>query len=233
MAEAMERARRHWRAERQAGAAGGISLSPTRPPFTIALSREAGANGAEVARAVGERLHWPVYDRELLQLIAEGMGLRTDLLDSVDEKRVGWLRQCLEAVVAVPAVTAGAYTRHLVEALLALAAHGNCVIVGRGAAQILPAATTLRVRLIGPLEERVRAIRERFGLTPAEAARWVERTDRERTRFVQDHFRRDPADAHAYDLVINTARYPVAACADLIEEALRRLPAEAAAVAAP
>ncbi|MGE5388460.1 MAG: hypothetical protein ACM3NE_06195, partial [Hyphomicrobiales bacterium] len=36
----------------------------TPPSFTIALSREAGSGGTLVAREIGRRLNWPVYDRE-------------------------------------------------------------------------------------------------------------------------------------------------------------------------
>jgi cytidylate kinase len=229
LAEAMERARRHWQAGRKAEAEGAISLAPSLPAFTVALSREAGANGPLVARAVGERLGWPVYDRELVQRVAEEMGLRASLLESVDERHKGWLQECLESFASVPAVSEGAYARHLLETLLSLAAHGECVVVGRGAAQVLPAATTLRVRLVGPVEERVEAIRQRFGIAPEEAARWVERTDGERVRFVKDHFQMDPTDPRRYDLVLNSSRFPVAECADFIVEALHRLQARAPA----
>jgi len=34
-------------------------------PFNIAISRDSGANGHLIARAVGARLNWPVYDQEL------------------------------------------------------------------------------------------------------------------------------------------------------------------------
>jgi cytidylate kinase len=205
--EAMERARHHWQARRKPEAEGAIALGPSLPAFTVALSREAGANGPQVARVVGERLGWPVYDRELVQRVAEEMGLRASLLESVDERRKSWLQECLESFASVPGVSEGAYARHLLQTLLALAAHGECVIVGRGAAQVLPAATTLRVRLVGPVEERAEAIRQRFGITHEEAARWVEKTDGERVRFVKDHFQKNPTDPRRYDQVLNSSRF--------------------------
>jgi cytidylate kinase len=113
--------------------------------------------------------------------------------------------------------------------LLSLAAHGECVIVGRGAAQVLPAETTLRVRLVAPEEKRVEAIEQRFGISNEEAARWVEKTDAERIRFVRDHFHKDPADPRNYDLVLNSLRFSVDECADLILEALHRLQTKALA----
>jgi cytidylate kinase len=127
------------------------------------------------------------------------------------------------------AVSASAYVRHLFETHLSLAAHGECVLVGRGAAQVLPAATTLRVRLVAPVEDRVEAIRQRFGISVDEAARWVATTDAERSRFVRDHCGKDPVDPRLYDLVLNASRLAVNECADLIIEALHELQARAAA----
>jgi cytidylate kinase len=114
-----------------------------------------------------------------------------------------------------------AVVRHLVETLLALAARGDCVIVGRGACQVLPAATTLRVRLVGPLPERIASAQQRLQLNRADAARWVEETDRARAQFVRDHFHKDPNDARYYDLVLNSSRFSVAECTELIIDALR------------
>jgi cytidylate kinase len=197
--------------------------------FTIALSREAGANAAPVTRALGERLGWPVYDRELLQRIAGEMGVRASLLESMDERSKGWLQECLEAIGSGSTVSEISYARRLVETLLALASRGECVLVGRGAAQLLPPATTLRVRLVGPVADRVKAVRQRFGISEEEAERWVAKTDAERARFVKDHFRKDPADPRLYDLVLNSARLSASECADIIVEALHWLQARAPA----
>ena len=220
MAEALQRSCRHWLAELRMGA---TSAAPTQPAFTIALSREAGAQGAEVARAVGERLGWAVYDRELLQHIGDQTGLREELLSTVDEKRQSWLLECVQAVAKVPTVSVNAYVHHLVRSLISLAAHGECVIVGRGAAQILPRETTLRVRLIAPLDHRVEVVRCRLGVGVEEATRWIDHTDKERRYFVQDHFHKDVTDQRLYDLVMNSSRFSVAECAELIIEALHRL----------
>ena len=57
------------------------------------------------------------------------------------------------------------------------------------------------------------------------ARRLVETTDRERTKFLKDHFHKDAAAADNYDLTLNTARLSPPACAELIIAALDRLPA--------
>jgi cytidylate kinase len=227
IADAMERVRREWKARLKTAKVAGVPVSPAPTPFTIAVSREAGSNGALVAARLGERLGWLVYDRMLLDRIAEEMGLRSSLLATVDEKRVSWLRECMAAFTSTPTASTSAYVRHLVEMVLTLAAHGDCVIVGRGAPQILPPATTLRVRLMAPLEERVAMVQSRLGLSKAEAARWVRTTDRDRIAFVHDNFHKDPCDPHGYDLVLNTVRLSADESAEVIEETLRRFVAHA------
>jgi cytidylate kinase len=221
--EAMAKVLQHWETRRKAEANQPGSPGERSRVFTIALSRESGARGTSTAREVGARLGWMVYDHELLERIAQEMKLRTSLLESVDEKRVSWLQECVEAFASVPSVSGSAYVKHLTETLLSLASHGECVIVGRGAAQILPVETTLRVRLVAPVEWRIAAMSQKLGVSKKEAARQVETIDRERIRFVEDHFRKEATDPARYDLVLNSSRFSVGACADLIVEALHRL----------
>jgi len=201
----------------------GRTQGPT--PFTIAISREAGIDSAAIAHEVGKRLGWPVYDHELLERIAEEMQLRPDLLERVDERPVRWLIERLETFLSGPAVSEPAYLEHLIATLLSLAAHGRCVVVGRGAAHLLPAETTLRVRLMAPWEVRVEAAARALGASRQQAARHIKQLDRERDDFVRQHFHRDQADAHNYDLVLDCERLRSCECAELIVKALSLLQA--------
>ena len=215
-------AQQHWQARSRA-----VSAS-TQTAFTIAVAREAGAQGGAVAREVGRRLGWPVYNHELLERIAEEHNLRVSLLESLDEKRQSWLEESMASFSLHARIGETGYVHHLTQTLLSLGAHGNCVIVGRGAAQLLSAASTLRVCLVAPLDDRVAQVMRRRGLSNQEAARLVEATDREHTAFIKDHFFKDPTDPHQYDLVLNVSRWSVMGCADLIVEGLGRLTHQAA-----
>jgi Cytidylate kinase-like family len=222
LAEALAKTHQHWESRRLAEFESG-GERPCQPALTIAISREAGANAGLIARAIGERLGWPIYDRELVQLVADGMKVRASLLDDLDERRSNWIRECIEGFGSGPAVAHGAYVHRLIETLLALASHGQCVIVGRGTAAVLPSATTLRVRLVAPREHRIGVIQERRKVPREEATRWIDTTDRERSDFLRDHFCADPTDPRHCDLVLNTARFTVAECADLVIAGLQRL----------
>lgn len=192
-------------------------------PFTVAISRQVGAGGTTTANAVGERLGWPVYDHQLLERIAEEMHLRVHLLESVDERHQPALLEGIQSFAQVAAVSENCYVRHLVETVLSLGAHGACIIVGRGAGHVLPPSTTLRVRVVADLEDRITFVCRDRGLARPDALRYLEGTESDRRRFVQGHFLRDPEDAQHYDLLLNSSRFGVAGCADLVVEALHRL----------
>src|SRR5436189_2636892 len=92
LGEAVARAQGHWQARLKATALAKSEGNVGAPSaLTIAISRQEGTNGTAVATKVAERLGWHLYDREILRRIADEMGLRTSLLESVDEKGVNWL----------------------------------------------------------------------------------------------------------------------------------------------
>jgi cytidylate kinase len=198
------------------------------PRFTITLSREVGARGTSVARALGARLGWAVYDNEILERIAQEMKVRPRALQRVDERHASLVNELIESFGSGPRVSEGAYVRHLSATLRAVGGRGECIIVGRGAAHFLPPQTTLRVRLTATLDDRIATMSRELGVPRDQAARLVETTDRERVRFIKDYFHKDPTDPQNYDLVLNASRFSVEECAELIVEALRQLQAREA-----
>ena len=213
-AETFERAREHWRR----GPAQSKALN-----YTITISRESGAGGAAVARELGRVLGWPVYDRELLERIAEQAGLRAELLESLDEKRSHWLTEILESFTRVSRMSPASYARHMAETILALASHGHCVIVGRGCTSIVPSKTSLRVRLVASLDDRTDRICQRLGISKVAAIEHVRFNDAHREGFVKDHFHHNVGDPHDYDLIVNTSRFSIEESAHMIIEALHQL----------
>jgi cytidylate kinase len=215
--EALVRSGQYWQTQREKE-----KKPDSAPGFTIALSRQVGARGTTVAREVGARLGWPVYDRELLEQIAREMDVGVQLVQSVDEKRVGTMQELIESFMALPRVNQDVYFRHLLDTIFSLASHGECIIVGRGAAQVLPPTTTLRVRLVANLDDRIAVMMKRLNISRLEAAR-IETMDRERNRFVKEHFHKDLTDPLGYDLVLNSSRFSDAQCADIILLALKQM----------
>ena len=209
----------------------GVSPAPegtSARPFSIAFSREVGSGGTQIAQEVGRRLNWPVYDHELLERLAADLKVDVMQLESVDERPGSWLVECLKSFADVASVTEVKYFHRLIKMLLALGAQGECVIVGRGSVFVLPRETTLRVRVVADLEDRVALVQRERGLSAAEAAQYVASKDRERAKFVRDHFCKDLADPLNYDLVLNASRFSTDDCAALVLDALKLQQARAA-----
>jgi cytidylate kinase len=197
-----------------------------RPPTSIAISRQAGSRGAEIARLVGEQLGWPVYDHEILQRISQEKGLHARLLERLDERHAGWLEEMVTDFCVGGTGREMGYLRSLLELFAALSEQGHCVIVGRGAPYVLPAESTLRVRMVAPRKDRIDSVEKTQGLSKAEAERWIDRTDAERRNFVKHYFNRDVEDVMSSDMTLNTGRIPVRTCAELIAEAARAMDAK-------
>jgi cytidylate kinase len=86
-----------------------------------------------------------------------------------------------------------------------LAASGNVILVGRGAAVISAGLPhVLRVRLVAPFEFRVRNFAQSRGISEREAVRVVRANDTARRRYVRAYLNADVTSPLHCDLVINT-----------------------------
>ena len=189
--------------------------------FTIAISREIGTPAQEVAREVGERLGWPVYNREVPARIAEELHLPVAVVEQIDERRQSWLLECLESFGSHCELSESRYFRHLISVVRSLGEQGRCLIVGHGAEFLLPPQSTLRVRLVGDCQDRIAAFSRARRLDRWTAARELEQINRERSRFLHEHFHVDPSQPRNYDLVLNTSQWSPSDCSDFILRALQ------------
>jgi cytidylate kinase len=202
-----------------------------RDAVSVTISREAGIDAGAYAHAIGQLLGWPVWDHELLELIAQRLRSNVHDLESLDERHVSWIQESLEAFLSFHQVSQSCFVHQLRDVLEELMVQGRCIIVGRGAAHIHPSKQILKIRLVAPLEERVANFRQQTGITDVRhATREVEKIDRERVRFVSDHFHKDSADPAAYDIVLNTRHFSATDCARLVLDFLMQ-PSGQAAVA--
>src|SRR5919108_245472 len=105
--------------------------------------------------------------------------------------------------------------------VLSLGAQGEVVLLGRGAGCILPSHSTLSVRLVAPLPDRVAYMSQWLRLTEEEAAEQVRKRDVRRGEFIATHFHRKPSDIYQYDLLLNSSLLGEELCAELIVKAAR------------
>jgi cytidylate kinase len=187
----------------------------------LAISREAGAGGSEIAAIVGKCLGWEVLDKNLLDQVAERFRLDRSMLDLVDETRSNWVYDVLGTWMDSKVVSHETYVSQLSRVILAAARQANLVIVGRGAGFLLPREKVLAVRLLAPEPFRLKRIVQFHKLSQADARRFMREIDQGRREFVQRFFHHDITDPHLYDLVINTERMGIAGAAAEIVAAVQ------------
>lgn len=190
-------------------------------PYLL-ISREKGAGGSAAARLAGKRLGWQVFDAELVDAIAEKAKVRRELIASLDERDRATLEEVVDRLLRPQALSASGYQVHLREVLLTLGHQGNVVIVGRGAQYVLPSQFGLRVRMVAPLELRVRRIAHRENLSLKKAREEVERSDRERTRLIRRQYGRGAADPLDQDVLLNTAEMTMEGASEVILSGLEQ-----------
>ena len=187
----------------------------------IAISREAGAGGEQIAREASQMLGWSVLDRELLAMVAKAADCPVVDVEVIDETAERWLIELFNRWIDRTKVSYEKYLICMAAAIRAAVHRTNVVIVGRGAQFLLPPENGLAVRVIASLPFRIAHAQHLRGLTAKEAREWVERTDRDRLEFIEQHFRRDPTDMHLYDLVINVEHLGIEGAARQIADAVR------------
>lgn len=189
-------------------------------PLWITISREPGARARLVADRLRQHLGFDVYDRELLDRMAEGSPVARAALERVEKGPHDALREAVQMSLDRAYPGHHAYLKRLVAIASALAARGAVVLIGRGLHFVLPQDQGLRVRLVASLEYRVAHVMEERSMDREAAEDWIAETDRSQNELVRHMLRRDLRDVHAYDMVLDVERLTPPVCADVITAAL-------------
>jgi hypothetical protein len=209
------------RANRQRRSGRGKEGKLSYGPYLL-ISREKGAGGSALGQRAGKRLGWQVFDKEIVDAIAQRAEVRRELIESLDERDRATIQDTVGQWLNPQPIGTAGYLAHLREVLLTLGHQGNVVIVGRGAQYVLPSQFGLRVRMVAPVEERVRRIASRENLSLKVARVEVESSDRERTRLARRQFGKNSADPMNHDITINTGELTVEAAAEVVLTALQQ-----------
>lgn len=184
----------------------------------IAMTREMGSLGKDVAEGLAHELGLKLHYHEVIDAVSEKMHLPQNLLMR--------FLQGKEGLIEGLRLDKDALSLYTAEEVLDLALQGNLMIRGWGATCLLrPVAHVVCVRVCAPLELRARRIMERLGIDDFELAlAEVKHNDAAHAAAMLRRFGIDWQDPTHYDLVLNTERVSVADCVEQIA-ALSRRPA--------
>jgi cytidylate kinase len=189
----------------------------------ITLAASYGAGGSRIAPAVAERLGLPLLDRARPVLSRE-----LGELDVAQDPDAGPPRLSAAAALGLCWGTPAGITldallpddderRTTERAVLDRAETGQGVILGRAATVLLrDDPRVLHVRLDGPPDRRVARAADLEGITPEEARRRLELTDRARYAYIDALYGVDPSAPGLYQLILDATAMSLEACVELI-----------------
>ncbi|MGI9424318.1 MAG: AAA family ATPase [Hyphomicrobiaceae bacterium] len=194
----------------------------------IAMTREMGSRGKEVAAGLAAEMDLEVVHHELVaQHVCERIGIQESSVHRFLEGRSYlWERWNLDEK---------RLSRFTADEILQLAFRGNVIIRGWGAAHLLADIPhVLCARVCAPMENRIDEmvdrlneaaweaakpiehspafVREAMRVTRDDARREVELSDRAHAKVILKQFGKDWQDALHYDVVLNTGRMSISDC---------------------
>jgi cytidylate kinase len=215
-------------------AQSNLASRAVRPQLpTVTISRETAAGAVTIAKMVAELLDrteksdepcpWAVFDRNLAEKVLEDHNLPTKLKEFMPEDAISPVDDVLEELLGLHP-SQWTLVQHTIETVLRLATLGNVVLVGMGANLITAKLKhVLHVRLVAPLDRRLRHAEQYYHLNPKDAVEFVRKHDLARRRFVRRYFNADIEDPLGYDLTINTGQLGFAEAARIIAEGVAGL----------
>jgi cytidylate kinase len=179
----------------------------------ITISRQLGSLGTEVAQGVAEKFHYEYVDKEKIAEALAQYGILAPDVDMFDEKKPSlWYSFQLQRKKFLHSLEAVIYD---------FARKGNVVIVGRGGQVLLKDLQgVLHVRIIAPLDIRMKRILALAGGDEKRANRILNHSDRDSSGFLRSFFDVDWEQQSLYDLIFNTEKLSVETCLKMIGESI-------------
>jgi len=173
----------------------------------IAITREMGSLGKDVARELGAELGLPVVYHEVIDHLADRLRVRKSHVIRLLDGSAGLLERLSADTTSLSLFTA--------DEIIGIAAKGpGAVIRGWGATHLLREVPhAVCVRVCAPFETRKHRMMERLGSDDeARVADEIRTNDEAHSAIMRRHFDLQWTEPEHYDLVLNTKRVSVEEC---------------------
>lgn len=196
--------------------------------MVITISNRYGCGAVAIAHVVAARLGYEYVDDQLPVVVAKRLMTSAIAVESAESAGKTMRERMLRALESgtpelrrLPGVSFDEEClREVQEAVREYAAHGNAVIVGRGANAILGRRPdVLRVFMYAPRDWRIHHIMDGHGVDEKTAAAEVDRIDRARGDYMRAYYGVTWAAPESYDLCIDTSAFGPEGTAGIIVSA--------------
>ena len=197
----------------------------------ITIEREYGSGGVLIGKRVAEELGIPFYNHEILEMAAERMGVPISKLEGAEENSPKSFlyslllnsnpNRAMEDNIPISDKVYLMETKIIAE----LAAQDPCVIVGRCANHILRENPNhFSAFIYAPKAYRLKFAQTAYNVPEREIETLLPRVDNRREKFYNINTGGNWHDKDNYTLCLNSSKFGVEGCVDMIIHAVKALP---------
>lgn len=194
----------------------------------ITIGRQFGSGGHEIGNLLATRLDIPLYDNNLVRMVAKKLDIREETAQAVDETTIN---NFLSGYVLAPVGDSEKIPdTELIQPLneqvhemqtqiiRKFADRGSCVIVGRCADYVLKDyENCMNVFICADKEDRIRRIAKRYDMSERKALDKIRKIDRERKYYYESHTGREWGSTDTYPVILNVSRLGTTRTVDVLE----------------
>ena len=211
----------------------------------ITIGREFGSGGHEIGNLLATRLDIPLYDNNLIRMVAEKLDIREETARAVDETTLnsflaGFIFEPIEessrlnGTEYVPPLTQQVYELQC-DIIRKLAERGPCIIVGRCADFVLRdhkncinvficadwEDRVINVFICADWEDRVERIAAKYDISQRKAADKIKKMDRERRNYYESHTGQEWGSIDSHHMLLNVSRLGMDRTVEILERICR------------
>ena len=194
----------------------------------IAIEREYGSGGQEIAERLAKLSGIPCFGREILERVAKQMNLSVDQIEDCEERATGSVLYSLYAMSQMQTGNADMLPLEgkvfLVEQnmIREMASHGAAVFLGHCAAEALQDRLgVLRVFIRSDEQDKAQRITDSYGIAEKDVKKMIQKFDRKRANYYQANTGRKWRDPEHYDLILDSGTLGTALCASILQHILK------------
>lgn len=195
----------------------------------MTIGREFGSGGHEIGNRIATRLDIPLYDNNLIRMVAEKLDIREETARAVDETTLnsfltGFVLEPIEQASQlngteyVPPLNQQVYELQC-DIIRRLADRGPCIIVGRCADFVLrDHENCVNVFICADWEDRVKRIAKKYDISERKAENKIRKMDRERRNYYESHTGLEWGSIDSHHMLINVSRLGMERTVDILEK---------------
>ncbi len=182
----------------------------------VTVSRQPGIDASSFSHRLANRLdqieaaNWLAWDRELIEKVSAEHGIAKDIVDTIEKRPFSWIDRLVQDFSFsddTPEAIELRAAKYVMVTIRALAEAGHAVIVGRGGVFVtegMPGG--IHLRLVAPLEHRIKAVAERDQVSLKAAANNIADSEHNRAMFYRQFWPKKSIAPETFTATLNTAR---------------------------